>query len=215
MALDREWHGSWVVSFRPIILAGDDGTSHALIVARTRTSATCRELPVPAVRSGLKIDPRHPGGDRFVILRFISAIQESGMLSHARTSGSRRTCRRLTAAGGDDPIPIVREFGGDGGVRRRSSRRERTDDRGNDLSATDPVLRTPACAWWSRLVLADPVGSGRSLGYRTAMKPRPGPVGVLQVAGRPIKREEDHEGTETNSCDRCCPGRGGPRGGRL
>ena len=32
---------------RPIIGAGDDGTSHALIVARTRTPATCRELPVP------------------------------------------------------------------------------------------------------------------------------------------------------------------------
>ena len=24
---------------------------------------------------------------------------------------------------------------------------------GNALSATDPVLRTPACAWWSLLVL--------------------------------------------------------------
>ena len=85
------------------------------------------------------------------------------MLSRARTAGSRRTCRRPTAAGGDDPIPIVREFGGDGGVRRRSSRRERTHDRGNDLSATDPVLRTPACAWWSRLVLADPVRAGGSV----------------------------------------------------
>jgi hypothetical protein len=42
IALDGEWHGSWVVSFRPIISAGNDGTSHDLIVARVRTPATSR-----------------------------------------------------------------------------------------------------------------------------------------------------------------------------
>jgi hypothetical protein len=86
IALDRERHGSWVVSsggaarssFRPILPAGNDRTSHDPIVAR-------------------RVDPRHPAVDRFVTLRLISAIQKSGKLfpchdGRIRTSPLRDNC---------------------------------------------------------------------------------------------------------------------------
>jgi hypothetical protein len=41
--------------------------------------------------------------DRFVTLRLISAIPESGKLFRARTAGSERACCGTTAVGSDDP----------------------------------------------------------------------------------------------------------------